>query len=79
MATPPPPKPWRAAAGAGETAVKSTPVADGSAVKPWDKPGAGQTPSGARTSERATRRDAKAKAKANAERLTTTTTTTFAR
>ena len=57
MATPPPPKPWRAAAGAGETAVKSTPVADGSAVKPWDKPGAGQTPSGARTSERATRRE----------------------
>ena len=68
MATPPPPKPWRAAAGAGETAVKSTPVADGSAVKPWDKPGAGQTPSGARTSERATRREGEGEGEGEGER-----------
>lgn len=48
MSTPPPPKPWTVAKETGETARAGTPAADGAAVKPWDAPGAGSTPTGAR-------------------------------
>mmetsp|Transcript_1638 Transcript_1638/g.5929 ORF Transcript_1638/g.5929 Transcript_1638/m.5929 type:complete len:294 (+) Transcript_1638:174-1055(+) len=44
MATPPPPKPWARATAEGATVSKDTPVADGSTLKPWDRPGAGATP-----------------------------------
>lgn len=47
MSTPPPPKPWTVAKETGETARAGTPAADGAAVKPWDAPGAGSTPTGA--------------------------------
>lgn len=57
MSTPPPPKPWSAARDAGETACASTPAADGRAVKPWERVGAGTTPSGAETVARRARDD----------------------
>jgi hypothetical protein len=58
MSTPPPPKPWTVAKETGETARAGTPAADGAAVKPWDAPGAGSTPTGARAARFSLRPDA---------------------
>ncbi|CCO18510.1 predicted protein [Bathycoccus prasinos] len=49
MSTPPPPKPWERAEGAALTpssSSKDTPLANAQMMKPWDVPGAGETPSG---------------------------------